>query len=116
MYGKRRRWQRYSARGLQWLWPCTQDWKASKPSSASSSVLPNSDRGWLRLYLAFAPVGTLIAVVIFALLIGVWPPWGSRADLEFTGKLVPPRSRLLRRRYLDSRNGWCSYAMGMDTV
>lgn len=49
----------------------------------------SSNRGWIRFYLALAPVGTLLATVGIVLLAGAWPPWSDKATLEFTGKLVP---------------------------
>ena len=47
------------------------------------------DKGWLRAYLAFTPVGTLLATAGIIFFTGSWPPWSDTASLEFTGKLIP---------------------------
>lgn len=48
----------------------------------------SQDRWWFRAYIAFSPVGALIAAAIIYGFARAWPPWGNNADLEFFGVLV----------------------------
>ena len=49
----------------------------------------STDRAWIRIYLAFAPVGTLTFTVVIICVAGVWPPWRDQINWEFAGKMVP---------------------------
>ena len=51
-------------------------------------VVPQ-DRRLLRVYLTFAPVGTLLATAGILFFTGSWPPWSNKDSVEFTGKLIP---------------------------
>ena len=46
------------------------------------------DRWWFRAYIAFSPVGALIAAAIISGIARAWPPWSCRDDLELFGVLV----------------------------